>query len=155
MSACAPTADVRCSAADRPERANQRHRGAFLRSSSRRSAMASSGAAELRGYLTWRATRARLPPKGQARPRKTGVSLRLVTIRTYRLGARELIVDAYTEVVVSETERFRPSDKLGHSAMSAPVSALPESGHGWTIYALRRRELLRSRWRCSAPCSPA
>jgi hypothetical protein len=24
--------------------------------------------------------------------------------------------------------------KLGHSAMSAPVSALPESGHGWTIY---------------------
>jgi hypothetical protein len=24
--------------------------------------------------------------------------------------------------------------RLGHSAMSAPVSALPESGHGWTIY---------------------
>ena len=23
---------------------------------------------------------------------------------------------------------------LGHSAMSAPVSALPESGHCWTIY---------------------
>jgi hypothetical protein len=22
---------------------------------------------------------------------------------------------------------------LGHSAMSAPVSGLPESGHGWTI----------------------
>jgi hypothetical protein len=24
--------------------------------------------------------------------------------------------------------------RLGHSAMSAPGSALPESGHGWTIY---------------------
>jgi hypothetical protein len=24
--------------------------------------------------------------------------------------------------------------RLGHSAMSAPATALPESGHGWTIY---------------------
>jgi hypothetical protein len=24
--------------------------------------------------------------------------------------------------------------KLGHSAMSAQMSGLPESGHGWTIY---------------------
>jgi hypothetical protein len=26
-------------------------------------------------------------------------------------------------------------DRLGHSAMSAQMSGLPESGHGWTIYA--------------------
>ena len=34
----------------------------------------------------------------------------------------------------SQGRQSRLRVKLGHSAMSAPVSALPESGLGWTIY---------------------
>jgi hypothetical protein len=66
----------------------------------------SSAAPQIRGGLSWR-ERGASNNRGRSQLRKARMSVLFGHQRPYRLGTPEFIVDADTEDIVAETDRFR------------------------------------------------